>query len=398
MRFALAGYGGRGDVEPLAALGRELLRRGHDVCLGVTPTMVGFVESVGLAAVAYGADPQARTGEDFSPDAANQNPVSAVVEFLEQSSHEVAKWGATLTALANGADLLLVLPDEQELAANVAEYYGIPLATLQHLPRGYARPGSVIGQIMKDAEDTHRRALGLPEATGPETRRASLEIHAYESFYFPEPAAEWAEQSGRRKFVGALTLELPTDADDEVLSWIADGTPPIYFGFGSMPIPSPAETVAVISAACAQLGERALICSGSNHFTDIPHFNNIKVVSAVNFAVAFPACRAVVHHGGAGTMAAGMRAGVPTLILWFSWLSVDDQPTWADVVTRLKVGSGRPFSASTLDSLVADLRSILTPQCVARAREVAAQMTTPAESIASAADLLEDTARLGRFG
>jgi len=167
------------------------------------------------------------------------------------------------------------------------------------------------------------------------------------------------------------------------------------FGFGSMPIPSPAETVAVISAACAQLGERALICGGSNHFAYVPHFDHVKVVSAVNHSAVFPACRAVVHHGGAGTTAAGMRAGTPTLILWFSFV---DQPIWAAVVERLKIGSGRPFSASTLDSLVADLRSILTPQCVARAREVAAQMTKPAQSVASAADLLEDTAFLGRRG
>jgi UDP:flavonoid glycosyltransferase YjiC (YdhE family) len=118
-------------------------------------------------------------------------------------------------------------------------------------------------------------------------------------------------------------------------------------------------------------------------------------VGAVNHSAVFPACRAVVHHGGAGTTAAGMRAGIPTLILW---LSIEDQPIWAAVVERLKAGSGRPFSASTLDSLVADLRSFLTPQCVARGREVAAQMTKPAESVASAADLLEDTARLGRFG
>ena len=54
----------------------------------------------------------------------------------------------------------------------------------------------------------------------------------------------------RRPFVGALTLQLPTDADDEVLSWIADGPPPIYFGFGSTPVAPPAETVAVIGAAC----------------------------------------------------------------------------------------------------------------------------------------------------
>ena len=110
-------------------------------------------------------------------------------------------------------------------------------------------------------------------------------------------------------------MELPTDADEEVASWIAAGTPPIFFGFGSMPVESPADTLAMISAACAQLGERALVCAGWTDFSDVPHFDHVKVVGAVNYAAIFPACRAVVHHGGAGTTAAGLRAGVPTLIL-----------------------------------------------------------------------------------
>ena len=189
-------------------------------------------------------------------------------------------------------------------------------------------------------------------------------------------------------------MGLTTDADEEVASWIAAGTPPIWFGFGSIPVESAADTVAMISAACAQLGERALICSGANDFSRVPQCDHVKVVDAVNHAAIFPACRAVVHHGGAGTTAAGLRAGIPTLILWV-W---SDQPSWAAAVSQLEVGCGRPFFAATQESLVADLRSILTPHCVTRARQVAAQMTKPAESVARAADLLDDTARLGRFG
>ena len=112
----------------------------------------------------------------------------------------------------------------------------------------------------------------------------------------------------------------------------------------------------------------------------------------MNHAAVFPACRAVVHHGGAGTTAAGLRAGVPTLILCVGL----DQPIWASAIESLKVGSARHFSATTQESLVADLSSILAPRCVSQARDVAAQMTKPAESVASAADLLEDAARLGR--
>ena len=211
----------------------------------------------------------------------------------------------------------------------------------------------------------------------------------------PGLAAEWADQGARRPFVGALTLELATDADDEVLSWIAAGTPPIYFGFGSMRATSFADTVAMISAACTQLGERALIWSGENDFTDIPHADHVKVVDTVGLAAVFPACRAIVHHGGAGTTAASLRAGIPTLILFAVWL---DQPIWAAAVEQLKVGSAQSFSAATQESLVADLGSILAPQYLTRAREVAAQMTEPAESLTRAADLLDDAARRGRSG
>jgi len=393
MKFVLAGYGSRGDVEPFAAVARELLRRGHDVCMAVPPNMLGFVESAGLAAVAFGPDPPGLRDEDFVSNRRIQNPIIVMGEVVERVTQAWEEWGTALTALADGADLLLTGKGEQGLAANVAEYYGIPLAALHFFPGGYSQLGGLIGRITKEAEDAQRRALGLPEATGPAT---SLEIQAYDELCFPGLAAEWAEQGGRRPFVGALTLELPTDADAEVLSWIAAGTPPIYFGFGSaVRVESSADTVAVISAACARLGERALICSGPNDFTHIPHFDHVKVVGAVNHAAVFPDCSAVVHHGGAGTTAAGMRAGIPTLILW---LGIDDQPIWAAAVKRLKVGSGRQFSATTRESLVADLRSILSPEYVTRAREVAAQMTKPAESVALAADLLEDSARLGRFG
>lgn len=115
--------------------------------------------------------------------------------------------------------------------------------------------------------------------------RGSLEIQAYDALCFPGLAAEWG---GRRPFVGALTMESATDADDEVASWIAADTPPIYFGFGSMPIGSLADRVAMISAACAELGERALICSGPSDATGIPQFDHVKVVRVVSHAAVFP--------------------------------------------------------------------------------------------------------------
>ena len=389
MKVVLAAYGSRGDTEPFAAVGRELLRRGHDVCMAVAPAMVGFVELAGLAAVPFG--PESLASGQNRP---TQDPAGAMVDEKQYLARAMEEWGTALTTLANGADLLLTGRLEQQLAANVAEYYDIAHAALHFYPEAHLRQSGWVGDAMEAAEHAHRRALGLADAMGASPR--SLEIQAYDAFCFPELATEWADGDSWRPFVGTLTLELPTEADDEVLSWIAEGTPPIYFGFGSgVWLQHPAHTLGLISVACSRLGERALICAGASDFPNAPHSDQVKVVGAMNHAAIFSACRAVVHQGGAGTTAAGMRAGIPTLILWHP---TNDQQIWADAVTRLKVGSGRAFSASNLGSLIEDLRSILNPQCITRASEVAAPVTKPAVSAASAANLLEDLGRVGRVG
>lgn len=397
MRFVIVGYGKtRGEVEPFIVVGRELLRRGHEVCMAVPPDMIDYVESVGLVPTAYGPDSREAVNLPANvsrPVAGTAFPnafemVSEITEYI--TGVKTAK-SATLVSLAQGADLIVAGFIERGVAGAVADYYRIPSVVLHYFP-AKVWPGGLDAAIAKQTDEHQRSRLGLPVASGPS---AVLEIQAYDAIGLPGSAADWIDPDGPPSpFVGALTLELPADPDDDVLSWIAQGTPPIYFGFGSWPMESPAETVAVISAACAQLGERALICSGSSDFAQVPCFDHVKIVKALNYAAVFPACRAVVHHGGAGTTAAGMRAGIPTLILWF-WL---DQPMWADGLTRLKTGAGRPFHASTLDSLVADLRCILAPEYAARAREVASKMTKSSESIAAAADLLEETARLNRVG
>jgi UDP:flavonoid glycosyltransferase YjiC (YdhE family) len=383
VKFALAGYGSRGDIEPFAAVGRELLRRGHDVSMAVTPNMIGFVASAGLAAGAFGPDPP--QNKDFSHTTL-QNPVLMMAAFTDQIRAAWVQWGAALLDLAHGADLVLTGRSEQGLAANVARHYGIGQAALHFYPDGAAVSNDMLAGLAAEAEAAQRAELGLAEPPGSD----ALEIQAYDTLCFPGLAAQWAQQGLRRPVVGALTLQLPADADAETLSWIDAGTPPIYFGFGSGVRIASADTVAVIAEACAQLGERALICSGPNDFTAVAHFDHVKVVGEVNHATVFPACRAVVHHGGAGTTAAGLRAGVPALVLP---LGVDDQQVWAATVQRLKVGAGQEFRTTTLDSLVAELRGILAPEYTTRARAIAALMTPAEESVARAADLLEEAAR-----
>lgn len=413
MRFALACYGTRGDVEPSVSVGRELRRRGHDVSLAVPPDLVDFVESAGLETVSYGPKLEDFLQEDFLREfwtRLPRNPVGSLRELWAPIAHHWQETSATLTELAGGADLLSTGLNYEQPAANVAEYYGIPLVALHHFPmrpNGQLVPalpsalvrsaGSVSEWLMwlstKKAENVQRRGLGLAPASAPSPKRmaerGTLEIQAYDAVSVPGLEAEWAKWNGRRPFVGALTMGLATDADDEVATWIAAGAPPICFATGSIPVESPAATIEMISTACAQLGERALICAGGTDFGDAPVAEHVKVVGPVSYAEVFTSCRAVVHHGGSGTTAASLRAGAPTLILWSS----ADQPYWGNQIKRLKVGTARRISATTRETLVADLRRILGPGYAARARSVAAEMTKPADSVVKAADLFERAGR-----
>lgn len=423
MKFVLTSYGGRGDVEPAVVIGRELQRRGHDVLMAVPPNLIAFTEAAGLAATGYGLDSRAILDTQRRYWTCYFRTPWKIKE-LTRLGRETAEFATrcweemttNLVPLVHGADLLLTGLIFEQPAVNVAECYDVPLSTLhffpvrphgqllRFLPAPAARAAMTVNDWLiwrgtRKAEDAQRRELGLPKAKGPAPRRVaergSLEIQAYDEVYFPGLAAEWARrQALNRPFVGALAMQMPTDADAEVASWMAAGTPPICFGFGSVPLESPGDTLAMISAACAELGERALVCAGSTDFTNVAHPDHVKVVGVVNYATIFPGCRAVVHHGGAGTLAACLRAGVPQLILW----TLPDQPFFAAQLKRMKAGAGRRFSTTTTKSLVADLRRILTPEYFASAREIATHMTQPAESAAAAADRVEDFARLNQVG
>src|SRR5262249_9758762 len=130
---ALASCGTRGDVEPCAAVGRELLRRGHEVLMAAPPDQVRFVESVGLAAVPHGP-PTGEIPNVFVTPWTIPPPIKPVRDALDHIAERWAEIGVSLKSLADGADLLFTGVSYQEAAADVAEYYDIPLAAWHHVP------------------------------------------------------------------------------------------------------------------------------------------------------------------------------------------------------------------------------------------------------------------------
>ena len=143
MKFLLAFSGTRGDAEIGVAVGRELLRRGHDVRMAVSPDLVDFAESAGMSAVAYGQRAKVIQARDFGLHVYQNFPhalwrakdlTRAWREYREFVSRYWVDTTATLTSLAEGCDVLVTGLLFEDGAANVAEYHGVPLATFHYSP------------------------------------------------------------------------------------------------------------------------------------------------------------------------------------------------------------------------------------------------------------------------
>lgn len=434
MRHVFALVGSRGDVQPALAVALELSRRGHEVVTGVAPNLVPLAARLGLDPVPLGIDSAALLGSDLvRRDMRSAHPVRRVRALRAVAA---AGWDELRTGLVallddvGGADTVVTGLLGQEVAAAVAERRGLRTAALHYCPvraNGVVSPVSglrgpratraawALGErvrwgLTRRAENEQRAALGLPGTRVHLPARlrdaGAVEIQAYDPVLVPGLAGEWGP---RRPFTGFLALDDAARArlaepgadggsrvDGDLDAWIDDGDPPVYVGFGSMPVADPPALVATVEAACAELGVRALVSAGWNDFSAVSGAGarRVRVVGAVDHAAVLPRCRAAVHHGGAGTTGAVLRAGLPAVVGWYS----ADQPMWGDLLRGAGVGVARRASTLTEPGVLAGaLAEVLDAETAARAADLGARLVPAARAVAAAADAI-DGATGGRRG
>jgi UDP:flavonoid glycosyltransferase YjiC (YdhE family) len=213
-------------------------------------------------------------------------------------------------------------------------------------------------------------------------RLGALEIQAYSRHVVPE-LADW---DVRRPLTGFLapTAEqrrlLDELLDPELDAWLDDGEPPVYFGFGSMPVLDPDAALTMIEKVADTLGVRALVNLKASTTND----HAVRVVGDLNHDLVLPRCRAAVHHGGAGTSATSLRAGLPTVVC----AVFADQPFWGAQLRRMGVGSTLRFTDLSEPTLFAALDPMLADGPRQRAAELATLLRGE-DAIAQTADTFE---------
>ncbi|SDF22324.1 UDP:flavonoid glycosyltransferase YjiC, YdhE family [Blastococcus aurantiacus] len=417
MRLALVTCGTRGDTQPMLVLALELQRRGHEVVLGVSPNLVGWCLAAGVTALPFGPDSQA-----FMTSARGQEWLAAgnvrafMAALSAESTQHAPESRAQLRAVTAGADLVVAGVLAEDVALAAAEAAGVLLVTLHSFPvrRTSAYPAALVTQRPLPApvnRITHllfeqvwwrgvrtevadcRRDLGLPASRRSTARqladRGSTEVQAYSRLLVPA----LDDYGPHRPLVGFLdpTPELrarvgETGIDPDLAGWLDEGPPPVFVGFGSMPVTDPAAALDRVRAVCTRLGLRALVGAGWSAFTGAGD-DRVRVAGVLDHDAVLPRCAAAVHHGGAGTTSAVVSAGLPSLVC-----SVfADQPFWGARLQALGVGTHVRFADLDETALERGLRAALEPATVERAGRLGAALREERGAELRVADLLEAT-------
>ena len=214
----------------------------------------------------------------------------------------------------------------------------------------------------RGAMNAARADIGL---TGPSTAAAGQPvIYALSRHVVPVPAAP---AGGRPRHVtGYWTLPAPDgwEPPAELAAFLAAPGPVVSIGFGSMPNSDPAAVTELVLGAVRDAGVRAVLLAGWGGLGALPASDDVWCADALPHDWLFPRVAAVVHHGGAGTTGAGVRAGVPSVVVPFTM----DQPFWGGRIAALGVGPAPVPRGGLTRARLADALRVAVTDDAMRAR------------------------------
>jgi len=363
MKITILTIGSLGDVQPYVALGLGLQSSGHTVKLATSHSFADFITSWGLGFASVEGDFQTLLKSELGQNwlESGQNPMHFFSQFVQLMQPFIEKLLVDSFHACQGTDAIIYSP----LAFggySIAEQLGVPsyLAALQPSRRTRAFPNlltpvnlnlggtynwltyifveQLFWQLFQGSFNQWRQStLNLPPFPwfGPMGQIQQQKVpflYGYSSTVLPKPD-DWPDWT---HITGYWFLDHPSNWQPpaDLVDFLESGTRPVYVGFGSMNSRNPEALTELVLKALTQTRQRGILSTGWGGISNSNLPDHIFKVESVPHDWLFPKMAAVVHHGGAGTTAAGIRAGVPSITIPF----FGDQPFWGQRVARLGVG------------------------------------------------------------
>ena len=399
MHVTFLAAGTRGDTQPYIALGLALKKAGHTAQIAAFENNRDFVKSNGLEFYPIKGDVTQITRSDTGLEAMKaDNPLKILLSFSKlmslatnlQKDFYDACIGSDAVVYHPGASIGYFAAQHLNIPSILATPF--PMTPTREFPSliiyDSIRPGKAGNYLSHQLFEKMMWGSGTPVkkfwkkefGTLPEDfscpyskqiTKSSPTIVSCSNYVFPRPA-DWPVHVYNTGY-WFLDEEEDWRPSNDLLEFLDKGSPPVYVGFGSLgDAAAAAQTTELVIDALNRSGQRGILATGWSGLTDIGNLpKEIFVLESAPHAWLFPRMSAVVHHGGAGTTAAGLRAGVPSILIPFS----NDQFAWGRRVYELGVGS-KPIPRKKLsaENLSAAIKAALTDEIRAAAKDLGSKI------------------------
>lgn len=359
--ITIVASGSRGDVQPYLPRGQGLKQAGHRVRVLTSETFADIVTRAGLEFESMGFDIEQKLDSDeWRKTIESGNFLTILAQMQAEMKAQAAELAPKWPGWLRGSDLIVTGMPAYIGVLTVAGHLGIPVVRAHLFPFAptaeFSSPlvpklpfGQVLNplsfhvtrqlfwQSQKISDQMIRRALGLGPGSfwGPFkalARDPNPVLYGHSRHVLPQPK-DWPASY---QVTGYWFLDVDADwaPPPDLVQFLEADEPPVYIGFGSMGSRNPRESGEIALAALRRSGQRGIIASGWGGLTasDLP--DSVHLIKAIPHSWLFPKLKAVVHHGGAGTTAAGLRAGAPSIVVPV----MGDQGFWGQRVADLGVG------------------------------------------------------------
>ncbi|CAG7868879.1 hypothetical protein BRARA_A03630 [Brassica rapa] len=401
MQIVMLIVGTRGDVQPFVAIAKRLQEYGHRVRLATHANFKEFVLTAGLEFYPLGGDPKVLAeymvkNKGFLPSGPSEIQIQRKqMKDIINSLLPACKEPDPDSGNSFKADAIIANPPAYG-HTHVAEALRIPIHVFFTMPwtptsefphplsrvkqpAGYRLSYHIVDSLIwlgiRDMiKDLRKKKLKLrPVSYLSGTQGSGSNIpHGYmwSPNLVPKPK-DWGPQID---VVGFCFLDLASNYEPpaELVEWLEAGDKPIYIGFGSLPVQEPEKMTEIIVEALERTKQRGIINKGWGGLGNLKEPKDfVYLLDNVPHDWLFPRCKAVVHHGGAGTTAAGLKAACPTTIVPF----FGDQPFWGERVHARGVGPAPiPVDEFSLHKLEDAINFMLDEKVKSSAETLAKEM------------------------